>query len=55
MYFADFIDWRTTHSADDLTTELLNAEFEDEKGVTRKLRRDELLHSGPEIRQGAID
>ncbi|OBJ22545.1 cytochrome P450 [Mycobacterium colombiense] len=41
--FADFIDWRTTHPADDLTTELLNAEFEDEQGVTRKLRRDELL------------
>ncbi|OBI42999.1 cytochrome P450 [Mycobacterium colombiense] len=41
--FADFIDWRTTHPADDLTTELLNAEFEDEKGITRKLHRDELL------------
>lgn len=41
--FADFIDWRTTHPADDLTTELLNAEFEDENGVTRKLQRDELL------------
>jgi cytochrome P450 len=41
--FADFIDWRTNHPADDLTTELLNAQFEDEHGVTRKLRRDELL------------
>lgn len=41
--FADFIDWRTDHPADDLTTELLNAEFEDEKGITRKLHRDELL------------
>lgn len=41
--FADFIDWRTTHPADDLTTELLNAEFQDENGVTRKLHRDELL------------
>jgi cytochrome P450 len=41
--FADFIDWRTNHPADDLTTELLNAEFEDEYGVTRKLHRDELL------------
>lgn len=41
--FADFIDWRTTHPADDLTTELLNAEFEDENGVTRNLHRDELL------------
>lgn len=41
--FADFIDWRADHPADDLTTELLNAEFEDETGVTRRLRRDELL------------
>ncbi|CAM3216764.1 cytochrome P450 [Mycobacterium intermedium] len=41
--FADFIDWRTEHPADDLTTELLNAEFEDETGRTRKLQRDELL------------
>ncbi|MBB2991869.1 cytochrome P450 [Mycolicibacterium iranicum] len=41
--FADFIDWRIQHPADDLTTELLNAEFEDEKGVTRKLHREELL------------
>lgn len=41
--FADFIDWRTTHPADDLTTELLNVEFEDDKGVTRKLHRHELL------------
>jgi cytochrome P450 len=41
--FADFIDWRVDHPADDLTTELLDAEFEDETGTTRKLRRDELL------------
>ncbi|MCT7660647.1 cytochrome P450 [Mycobacterium deserti] len=41
--FAEFIDWRIDHPADDLTTELLNAEFTDETGVVRKLRRDELL------------
>jgi cytochrome P450 len=41
--FADFIDWRVDHPADDLTTELLNAEFVDETGATRKLRREELL------------
>lgn len=41
--FADFIDWRLEHPADDLTTELLNVEFEDETGAVRKLRRDELL------------
>jgi cytochrome P450 len=41
--FADFVDWRTDHPADDLTSELLNAEFQDETGVTRRLHRDELL------------
>jgi cytochrome P450 len=41
--FAEFIDWRVAHPTDDLTTELLNAEFEDETGTMRKLRRDELL------------
>jgi cytochrome P450 len=41
--FADFIDWRAENPGDDLTTELLNAEFTDETGVTRKLRREELL------------
>jgi cytochrome P450 len=41
--FSDFIDWRATHPAEDLTTELLNAEFEDETGTVRRLRREELL------------
>jgi len=41
--FADFIDWRVEHPADDLTTELLNAEFTDETGISRRLRREELL------------
>ncbi|WP_405183049.1 cytochrome P450 [Nocardia sp. NBC_01377] len=41
--FAEFIDWRVDHPADDLTTELLEAEFEDETGTRRRLRRDELL------------
>lgn len=41
--FADFIDWRATHPADDLTTELLTAEFTDETGTVRRLSRDELL------------
>ncbi|BBY14943.1 cytochrome P450 [Mycolicibacterium litorale] len=41
--FAEFIDWRRKHPADDLTTELLNAEFEDETGTVRTLHRDELL------------
>ncbi len=41
--FADYIDWRAEHPSDDLMTELLNAEFEDENGETRRLTRDEVL------------
>jgi cytochrome P450 len=41
--FADYIDWRAEHPSDDLMTDLLNAEFEDETGTTRKLSRDEVL------------
>jgi cytochrome P450 len=42
--FADYIDWRTEHPSDDLMTDLLNAEFEDETGATRKLTREEVLN-----------
>ncbi len=41
--FADYIDWRASHPSDDLMTELLQAEFEDEDGVVRRLTRDEVL------------
>ena len=41
--FADYIDWRVEHPSDDLMTELLQAEFEDETGTTRRLTRDEAL------------
>ncbi len=41
--FADYIDWRAEHPSDDLMTELMNAEFEDETGTTRRLTREELL------------
>jgi cytochrome P450 len=41
--FADYIDWRAEHPSDDLITELINAEFVDETGATRRLRRDEIL------------
>ncbi|HEV3352463.1 MAG TPA: cytochrome P450 [Acidimicrobiales bacterium] len=41
--FGEYIDWRAEHPSDDLMTELLNAEFEDENGVTRRLTRDEVL------------
>jgi cytochrome P450 len=42
-FFAEFIDWRAEHPSDDIMTELLNVEFEDEAGVTRRLTREELL------------
>ncbi|BBY37990.1 cytochrome P450 [Mycobacterium mantenii] len=41
--FAEYIDWRAKHPSDDIMTELLNVEFEDENGITRRLTRDELL------------
>jgi cytochrome P450 len=41
--FGEYIDWRTDHPSDDIMTELLNVEFEDETGARRRLRRDELL------------
>jgi cytochrome P450 len=41
--FADYVDWRVDHPSDDLMTELLNVEFEDETGTNRKLTRTEVL------------
>jgi cytochrome P450 len=41
--FAEYIDWRGQHPSDDLMTELINARFEDEHGVTRTLTREEIL------------
>jgi cytochrome P450 len=41
--FAEYVDWRAEHPSDDLMTELLHAEFEDENGTTRRLTRDEVL------------
>jgi len=41
--FADYIDWRADHPSDDLMTELLQAEFEDETGTRRRLSREEVL------------
>ncbi|HEX3963518.1 MAG TPA: cytochrome P450 [Trebonia sp.] len=39
----DYIDWRVKNPSDDVMTELLNAEFEDENGETRTLTRGEAL------------
>ena len=41
--FGDYIDWRADHPSDDLMTELLLVEFEDETGTVRRLTRGEIL------------
>ena len=41
--FAAYIEWRREHPSDDIMTELLNVEFEDEHGNYRHLTREELL------------
>lgn len=41
--FEKYVDWRTEHPGDDIISELLNVEFEDETGTLRHLRRDEIL------------
>ncbi|MHA7651863.1 cytochrome P450 [Mycobacterium sp. ML4] len=43
QFFGQYIDWRAQHPSNDIMTELLNAEFEDETGTVRRMRRDELL------------
>ena len=42
--FEDYIAWRAEHPSDDLMTELLQAEFEDETGTRRRLTRTEILN-----------
>jgi cytochrome P450 len=41
--FATYMDWRAEHPSDDIMTTLLNVEFEDETGTTRRLGREEIL------------
>ena len=41
--FADYIDWRIKNPSNDLMTDLLNVEFDDEHGERRKLTRQEVL------------
>jgi cytochrome P450 len=50
--FADYIEWRSKHPSDDLMTQLLNAEFEDEAGETRTLTRQE-VHTYSAVIAGA--
>jgi cytochrome P450 len=41
--FAAYVDWRLKNPADDVMTEMMNAEFRDETGTMRKLNREETL------------
>ncbi len=41
--FADYVNWRAEHPSDDLMTELLQAEFDDETGTRRRLTHTEIL------------
>ncbi len=41
--FGEYIDWRAEHPSDDIMTDLLTAEFEDETGTRRRLTRQEVL------------
>jgi cytochrome P450 len=42
-HFGEYIDWRAKNPSDDVMTELLQAEFEDETGTVRRLTREEIL------------
>ncbi|MEZ0355165.1 cytochrome P450 [Mycobacterium sp. SA01] len=42
--YADYVEWRANNPSDDLMTALLNVEFVDSDGVSRKLTRTEVLH-----------
>ena len=42
-FFGEYIDWRSEHPSDDLMTELIEAEFEDETATVRRLTREEIL------------
>ena len=41
--FSEYIEWRAKNPSDDLMTELLTAEFDDETGTRRSLSRDEIM------------
>jgi len=41
-HFGEYVDWRAEHPSDDIMTELLHVEFDDEHGERRRLTREEL-------------
>lgn len=42
--FDEYIAWREKNPSDDMMTELIQSEFKDPEGVTRKLTRDEITN-----------
>src|SRR5262249_45527699 len=44
VVFNEYMDWREKHPSDDLMTQMMTLEFEDDTGTMRRLRRDELLN-----------
>jgi cytochrome P450 len=42
-WFNDYLDWREQNPSDDVMTQLMKFEFEDETGTKRILRRDEIV------------
>jgi cytochrome P450 len=42
--FVEYVEWRSKNPGDDLMTDLLNADLEDETGAVRKLTREEVIN-----------
>jgi cytochrome P450 len=42
-WFNEYLDWREQNPSDDIMTQLMKFEFEDDTGATRTLRRDEIV------------
>jgi cytochrome P450 len=42
-WFNEYLDWRENNPSDDVMTQLMQFEFEDDTGTTRTLRRDEIV------------
>jgi cytochrome P450 len=42
-WFNEYLDWREQHPTDDVMTQLMKFEFEDETGERRTLRREEIV------------
>jgi cytochrome P450 len=53
--FNEYLDWREKHPSDDLMTQMMTLEFEDDTGTMRRLRRDELLNYTIMIASAGID